>query len=328
MAIPTKERTWSFRVNQVIPAGTTAEIAGAVLWNVKEMLLASGATVVGSCNSVAFGMDGVDRWTTPPVTTVTGRYAWIVLAMSGVQVLLAYRFSTASGGSISAFHAGTSTIGLTGGNLTSVPDASDLLCTYGAPTSAASVGVFLPSVTHTTALVFHGMCDPSEGVVRWFIANSGAFACFNFLDRIADPVASKVNARTAFAFSGNQLAALGSGGATFNNNFSSWVDNSRVPNMFGLLAYRTGTNPVTSVNAGLGLGVNQLLNEWPMYPLAILSEMNGYRGVWGRMKDLFSTPEDPTLVAGVTLPADNSRQWVFSGGDFALPWNGSIPLVA
>lgn len=327
MAIPTKERTWNFRVNRVIPSASTGELAATVLWHVKEMLVDSGATVVGSCDSVSFGLDTVDRWVTAPVVTVSGRNAWMVLALpTGTQVTVGFRYTTGSGGSLTGFIAGTSSVGFSGGNLTAFPSASDMLLTYNNTTTTAAP--LLPSATWTGALVFHGMCDLSGDAVRWFLASSGSFACFNVLDKIADPVASKVNARMAFSLSGDNLASLGAGGTGISTNCASWVDNARISNMFGLLAFRTGTNVVTSANMALGLGVNQLLDEWPMYPMAVFSEVNGYRGFWGRIKDLYSVPSDSSIIAGVTLPADNSRQWLCTGGDFAVPWNGSIPLVA
>lgn len=322
MAVPAKERTWNFRNNVVIegepnPVG----LASSILWNVKELLVSNGCTVVGSCDGVAFGMDGVDRWTTRPITVVHNQMLWVVVQLPlGLQIALVTRCTTVNNApAVSYSKIATSAVGFAGGTLTAAPSAPD---EHLVNTTTGTSNTLTPGGSNfNERVVFHGMYA-NDGSLRWFLGYGGDFVNHLMFDRVGDPIVSKVDARVSLNIQGSgDFSSLPPSGTLF----SSWVDNSRVPVVQALLARRTGPSAAAFMTDS---GKNQLLDEYPMYPVAIASNANGYIGLWGRLRDVYVTPRDPGIIAGSTYPADGSRQWLHTGGDFVYPWDGSVPLVA
>ena len=66
MALPSKELTWQYNVNQTIDVEASALITyQKMMFAIKESLVGftNGWTVVGSSDTATYGMDTVDRWT-------------------------------------------------------------------------------------------------------------------------------------------------------------------------------------------------------------------------------------------------------------------------
>lgn len=131
MSIPVLKKTWQFNTNQRIlwsggSDNTNQEtISKTIIFNLKNALSgwSSGSwTVVGSSNGTAWGLDGVDRWTT---TSALVNGSWIVLKQTGLwngNVQLLIHFD----GGLPYIDARLSPhVGFTGGGATTKPTASD-----------------------------------------------------------------------------------------------------------------------------------------------------------------------------------------------------------
>ena len=169
------------------------------------------------------------------------------------------------------------------------------------------------------------MYSVADEALRSFSCVAGVARSVVMIEPIADPAVSKVDTKIVQLYPEGFFVQSNIG--VYNG---AWVDGGRravVPTHLGYVINNT-TSPTSQIAKLQQLGMDELTGEWPMYPIGIVSTDVGYRGFWGRLKDIYVTPQHTTLIAGTTLPADGSRQWIHTGGDLVLPWDGSVPLVA
>src|SRR5512146_2064622 len=91
MALPTKTKTWQFKVNQATKyQGTFAATFQAVMFALKQSLITFALqpwTVVGSSDGATAGLDAVDRWSAANKLVQAAdasAHSWIVLKQTGV----------------------------------------------------------------------------------------------------------------------------------------------------------------------------------------------------------------------------------------------------
>jgi hypothetical protein len=96
VAYPTKQKTWTYSLNNSITYSSLIQVCGGVLLGLKNFLKANGFTVKGSCDGTTGAMDAVDRWTTVAnvetrsSTETSAACSWIVLTdANGVDHLFA-----------------------------------------------------------------------------------------------------------------------------------------------------------------------------------------------------------------------------------------------
>jgi hypothetical protein len=128
MSLPVPAKTWQFS-HITVPAGTTglAELQHGLRVAIVGAFIGFGtgaATVAGSSNSLAAGMDAVNRWTTDVslVWATSGNpHSWIVLNFGGKYFLL-LDLNAFGAQQMSAY---LSFAGFTGGSTTARPTATD-----------------------------------------------------------------------------------------------------------------------------------------------------------------------------------------------------------
>lgn len=340
MSIPLLAKPWQFDVNQFIPyQGTQTRQAQMFLWTLKQSLrnlTYAPWTVKGSSNSVAAGMDTVDRWTASTNVVFAGdgvAHSWIVLqqtgltsvgnpATSGFQLLIdcsTTPFGDTQGGRVYV----SFSAGFTGGSTTARPTATDEI----GITSAHGVNTYWAGVGATVPLRLHVMQSQDGECLRVFAYQAGLTGpqcvLFIFLEKLSNPIDGltyPVVCQWLGSSSGGSniltlTQALNTGASSepltgrqsptqFWGSFTvEGIDNDDLP---------------TVINVQ-----NEISGEWCMHPLGFyVKNIIGARGRHGAFFDLWMGPQ--AVGTGTAFPDDNTLQFV-KFGPFIVPWDGETP---
>lgn len=337
MTVPALAKTWQFDLNQVIRWIDFNTVNQNLLFAIKESLKGFPLmpwVVKGSSNSVAAGMDNVDRWLsrTNLVSAAAGSaHSWIVLEQAGLnagfQVCIDMRFN--GGGTVAV----SPSAGFTGGTTTNRPTATDeYTCTL-VNAADASWGV-----TNLGAILNHNLhvMQSTDGqCTRIFVTvgnvdNAGTSfgnppitTLFASFDKLRNPVTGFTIpvvsswAGTTSAAEVMDYAALFSTSVNAENFRSRHSGtNMRVNlswdhtwNIFNFLAW--GPNTFTSEAAMMSLG-------------AYVPNTATRRGRHGEFFDMWVAPRFP--LPSFVFPDAVTPAFV-KVGSLVLPWDGVSPTV-
>lgn len=335
MTAPTIVKTWQFDVNQVFPWVDSDSANRTLLLAIKNSLIGfplSPWVVAGSSNSVAAGMDGVDRWaTTANLVYGGGNHSWIVLQQDGInpgfQVCIDFR--AAQTGTVAVSPAN----GFTGGAINARPTATDeYTCTLASSADAWWGMNFFNSAVNTNLHVMmstDGECTrifntgPSGDNAATNYGNppyTSLFACF---EKLRNPVAGftiphvsgwlgQGNASDVLVYT--TLGATGVGSETFRSRHNGTT-------MRMSMSWDYSWNWMQNNLRG----VNTFSGEYPMVPIgAYCPNTATRRGRHGEFFDMWAGNIYPT--ASFQSPDADNPAFV-KVGQLYLPWDGVSPTV-
>ncbi|RLC76830.1 MAG: hypothetical protein DRJ03_27865 [Chloroflexi bacterium] len=322
MALPTKEKTWLYSVNQAVGDGGNVTTANRdFIFKLKEALIGFASnpwTVWGSCDSSNVDNGGgtdywVDRgdliW-----NTAGNAHSWIVLKQGGLganvylcidldRTTTGYQFDL-----VLALDAPFNTDGTT----TNRPTTSGNAITRGA--------LYHGGYNSSGWTGFMHVWQSNDGAcTRYVLTRSGAVYGFMFIDVVKDPFTAWSPAVV--------FGQLGDDGTSGHITFQDWNDNARAYGRVGsnFTMYLTCEGWSSSVGCEFGVA-DEDTGEWPIMPIGLASETVGFRGAHkGSLYDMWwgST----VLNTGDTYPDNATKQFVLFD-DMVFPWNGSTPLIA
>lgn len=326
MPLPTLAKSWQFDVNAVRPAPDT-NLANYqnILFGIKTSLKAfsSGWTVVGSSNSVAAALDGVDRWTLPTnlVWHNAGvAHSWIVLKQTGLaanfQLLIDCDSNGAGAGAASNLRLVVSySAGFTGGSTTTRPTATD---EHQIQVGAWCTGSGIPF--HSAVHVMQSTDGQSTRVV---VCRSNFVSTFWAFERVSSPSAGWAVPVVSLIRGAPNTTSDAPTYAVFNDAANGFFRHGST----NYTGYVTSEGSITSMlGEQLNLYPNDIDGFWPFFPMGFASTTTGARGRHGAFTDMYWGVQD-VLVTGTTFPASGTKQWV-QFAHFVLPWNGTTPVVS
>jgi hypothetical protein len=319
MALPTLAKTWQFDINQTITAQGSATATGkAIIFALKESLIGFAQnpwTVRGSSNSVAAGLDSVDRWaSTANIVNSSSDHSWIVLRQTGIasNYEVCLDFNSVGNNMTVAVSASA---GFTGGTISARPTATD-------EAILVNTNAYMSGVDTTHQL--HVMQSTDGACTRVIVWRGSTNLCtFMLFDKAVNTVTGWTNpclsimqaitSDKAITYA-NLLAGSNSYGRYSGNFTALWTCESNGSSIFPEL-----TN--------IGTITNSIDNAWSFFPIGIASTTINNRGRHGSIADLWWKPI--SVSDGDTFPNDaNNRQFV-AFGPLIFPWtNGSdVPLI-
>ncbi len=336
--------TWQFNVNQFSKdtSGTTANNR-LLLLKIKNSFLSFGSspwTVVGSSNSVAAGLDAVDRWAAASnivFNSAGNAHSWIVLKQTGLgsnfQILLdCNNTDTASLTVLMSMSAGFS-----GGSITAAPTAADSITVrsqsaYGAPGTGGG-NVF--------ASIVHAMQSTDGYGTTIIITRAGG------PDGVGSPIGTEPSGVCGvwhFGFAKNPLP-------TWSNPIIGWVrgdsSTSGLTPGSGIASFGTYTLSSTIVSMhnstaismratceGFGTSLllealpipNEIDGKRPFYPIGMYSLTSGLRGRTGEVQDIYFAPLEYGHLSCYEDIDGNTRKFI-QFENMVFPWDGGYVLT-
>lgn len=327
MPLPTLQKTWQFSVNQTVtPQGSLTATARRVMRTLKNLLIGFGTlpwTVRGSCDSVAAGMDQVDRWDsdTDLVWAVSGAaHSWIVLRQTGIatnfEVCIDLNSSTAGQGSIVV----SFSAGFTGGTTTNRPTATDESVVVSATNLMSNLDA---------QYQIHTMQSTDGECTRISIWRAGTNNCtFALFDKPNNPVTGWTNPSVSFWLA--QTTTIAASYASLGNIATTALGRGRGVSNMNMACTGEG-DPDGSLfiasDATIGGIANQLNSEWSMFPMGVCSLTTNNVGRHGSLFDIWWKPIG--ISDADTLPNDAANRDFVALGSIILPWTGdaTIPLI-
>lgn len=317
MALPTLSKTWQYNVNQALTAtGTVLGTLRGVMRALVNSLLGFASnpwTCRGSSNGVTAAMDLTNRWAADSdLVWASGTRSWIVLRQTGIGSTfeICIDLNSSNAYFVSAFY---SFVGFTGGSTSARPTASD-------ETAIISIGQW--TVSTDTAHKLHVMQSSDGKSIRMFCCvSSTVLSSFLSIDVPDNPSMSWTNPLVA------SWKGAGSGFAVTlasHNAASAAVAKHSATLMTVYFTAESFGGTVLPGSTGIGNTVNEISNEWELYPIGLGSSTVTRRGRIGSLPDIYWKPEG--VGHGDTFPNDASRTFVAFGG-VVVPWNGSVPAL-
>jgi hypothetical protein len=315
MAMPTKEKTWQYNVNQLPGGGSKPQLLA-----IKNSLTGFGVlpwTVWGSCNATLYGNnDGVNRWITTGDLNWVGEAgsttrSWIVLKQTGlgVDASICYEMNTNSATqciTVVVFPTGPSV----GGTTLVRPSAANEVVLLSAALWGGS----------GTSTVIHAAQSTDGQCTRLLLCRLGFVVAIQMFDRPKSPVDGWSPAIV--------MLALGTNASATQTTYALLNDSAASKGRIGSVA---STFYMTSEGWGASTLGEQMTfpdddtAEYPLSPAYLASDLVGVRGMAkGRLYDLWW---GSTAVAnGSTYPSDGSKAFA-QFGHLIFPWDGSTPLI-
>ena len=312
MALPTLSKSWVFtKINQAIKEERDYRVgAQKQLWAIKDAIKSwTGWSVKGSSNSVAAGMDGVDRWVDYTNVVWGGNFSWIVLEKTGAggggkdfELLIS---CDASLSWTDYLYVHVSWAGFAGGTINTRPTAVD---TYQILNS-----VFWRNTPAATGFdcVIHAVASSDGDVGRIFMLKNNVVILYIAFEKANDPVTSWTHPYYALWYLDSP-------------SFTNMLLTARVlayDTAAWFLNYLTCESHVAAATPTRVPYSNQFSGESPLYPIGAVSTVAGKRGRHGQLYDLWWG--SPTRLVGDTYP-DSGGQFLNVGGNLVVPWNGSV----
>lgn len=358
MSLPTIAKTWQFKgtlagvpntpfTNQLFAAGANSLAnARSLLRRTKDCFIGfatSPWTVIGSSNSVAAGMDGVDRWaadanlvwTSAGTTTVHG---WIVLQQASItakyQVCLS--LDALNEGSFGRYAMMYFSPSLGFGTANGGTDGS----TTARPTALDEVPVKLGTTSAQESLLFNNTTSGFTSVLNVMQSTDGQTRVIGWINnKVAwhwefGKLANVVGGWSSVAPYAIALAST-NGGTLDANRYADTNDRTtarteiamRTPSGTNITCFLTGEAwGSTTPQAGERLVVpNDVSLGYTISPVGMASETAGGRGRHGSIPDLFwgST----AVGSGSTYPNDAARLMMQFGHNLT-PWDASVVVTA
>lgn len=343
MAMPTKEKTWSFDVNNVQNSGVTATDMKEILLGFKNALVTAGWTVSLSSNATSAGAD--DYWDTTADlnwNTTGNARSWIVLRNADFfsvgahfELLLECRWASATYVTNLSIHY-SPTGDYAGGDTTTLPTATTSVTITATP-SAEVTNFIQRSVTRRA---WHFWTSSDRKCMRFMVTQRLGevihTSTFFMIDHMKNPVAGLATS--------DQFIVLYKPDAS-----TIYTDSKVLASLFNAAAaavsYHAGhgatTYYLTGEFCGAALVRDQIRaanpddsNSWPLFPVGLVTITNSAYayGRNGELYDIWWAPAMNTQYAynpkntGMTYPNDSSRTFI-QLGDLVFPWNGSKPIL-
>jgi len=325
VAIPVKEKTWSAVVYRRTATGNIITNHQYMMYNWKTAFLTAGWTVARSCDGVSVAdADLWDGYTKCVWNTGSTARSWIVLrapvAMHPAMYVLIGLCGVAgtNGNNYQIIYSSYSfTTAYTGGSTTTLPTAAGEVVIR---TGTFATGGYWLGGTASDVIMSFNAAYSSDGtcfrtVFCTFAASPSGVGFFDF-ERAVDLIG-------AASWDANPVAVVGAYQPLYSNlnDAAAWT------------AKLAGT-AVTAYAATLGygaamLGENQThANEtgglgWNMTEIILVSATVGWRGPFGRLRDLyFGSTGNPN---GSTHPDSGDMEFV-QFGHVVMAWDG-VPGV-
>ena len=329
MALPSVTKTYQYNVSNTIAAAVTdTENYQRVLLGIKNALIGFATlpwTVVGSSNSVAAGMDAVDRWsayTNLVWNTGAAARSWIVLKNTGLaanfQMLLCLTSNAASTEQNMDIVVSPA-IGFSGSSVTARPTAADEIVIHNGATPVSWIGGF---ATTGFTTIHHVMKSTDGKVTRWFVCNSGNVVSMFSIEEAADavtgwttPVVTTSIPSTSTTVDHPAFTNLND----LNTASAGYLSTTSIP------LYWTSEGFIAGMNGEqLNVVPNEISGEWPLSPIGLACTTAGKRGRHGRLYDIWWCTT--SQLNGATYPNDATRVFAVFG-DIVVPWNGTVPVI-
>lgn len=314
-------KTWAFTFNTAVAtAGTALADHRANFLQLKNSLLtAPQATCRGSSNSVAAGMDGVDRLAAAANVVAASEgsgHSWIVIRLAGIgaafEILFDFGVTATNAQLLNVILSAT---GFTGGSTANRPTAiggvaNEVYLLDG----AAGVGWLNGSASgFSTRWNFHRTTDGSQ--VRFIAFQAGAPILFASFDALTAPRAGVTFPWAATWISGNTADRLT---ATITTSNSGPMNVRGLPcgkpARFGWVFGQTDGRPDPTT-----MTTNAISGERPVWSIPVRSLT--HRSHVGTVGDLYQGSSAWTTVDGA--PAAGPRVWQ-AYGTLLLPHDGTV----
>jgi hypothetical protein len=280
MPLPIFEKNWQLTfLNQFFQGSNATRDMMLGIKNALKGFSSNPWTVMGSSNSVAAGMDGVDRWTvsTNLVWFGGGVHSWIVLKQSGLltnfQICIDLFANNFYSGDIYV----SPTVGFSGGSTSARPTASDEV--------EVTVSPSWFSATNNTNCRAHVMQSTDGECTRIFLCQGGLVGGFWQFDKLRRPRAEVSEPFIATCYGTDDIVTSA---PSFQNLFITAVSTMRANGIS-----QTGKSGFTTEafgNQAIGivlLDPDDLDGSLPLMPIAAACYGSGASGRYGEIFDLW-----------------------------------------
>lgn len=344
MTLPSLTRSWQFQVNQGVTAqGSVLATARALLRTIKDSMLGTGSwtdsagtattstsnwTVSGSCNSVATGMDGTDRWTASSDlvwAAGAGAKSWIVLRQTGIATKYEILIELSAAGpvanlcsiSVSPSAGFGSANGGTDGSTTTPPTAIDGISLI----TGAAWGMSTSDANQR----WHVMKSSTGRSTRVLISRNGwAVALWSF-EQPGSVVTGWTNPSASWVIASG-TAAPASSALTYATAAGSAIAQGRGASSMAMFLTGEGIRSASAATVLLGerdTSANVISGNYPFYPIGLYSDTASNKGRHGTMVDLWWGLG--SLADTTTYPLAGTKNFIHSGA-FVIPWNTTTPV--
>ncbi len=334
MALPTPVKTWQVDPNNAVTYITSASAtAQRLMLGIKNALIGFGTlpwTVSGSSNSVAAGMDAVDRWTlsTNLVWTFLGSGAarsWIVLRQTGIgatfEICIHLLRSSTDSNNFLYVEMVASQVGFSGGSTTARPTAADEVIFNDLAGSAPGTGgLWGSSSTASVGYHYHVMQSTDGQCTRVVINqdNDGDCSGFMLFDKPKNPVTGWSDPYVVLGI-GNSTGSVMTH-AVVNDLAKAYGRGSGTMSM-----YLTCEGTVSSMITEQQTVVNAFDASWPMAPMGLYSATASHIGRHGELFDIWYG--STTRVNGDQYPDSGTTYQFTQFDDIILPWDSTNPVT-
>ena len=331
--LPTPDLSWQVDDNNAEASAAEATFYKTMLLNWKNALKAftNGWTVVGSSNSSAAGMDGVDRWSTTAnlVGVSSGAHSWIVLQdANGMQHCWdLIDTQTGSPNSVRRFTWKVSISGaFSGGSTSASPTASDSVNVF----TDASGGWLQDQSGTLINHVWHMWCSADGTVTRCVVFRNNVPIVYWCSERVKNPV--------TLMQKGWRYLGVGTGGGSSNVMSRATAGVTVLSTRINSLSLNAGFTAMflgrdsNVANSVFGEAFAQVQDELESglqcFEIPLCCQTTGARGLKrGFLYDLW-VGQFPPAATGDHFPNTPSATREFVQiGPFIFKWNGT-PSVA
>jgi hypothetical protein len=330
-ALPTTVKSWQY-VDSLAAATTNIFVPAAVdasttcrnaMFEIKRCLTSFASspwTVAGSSNSVAAGMDAVDRWAA--ATNIVGNspgvaHSWIVLHQAATGIYVCIDMASASMASATVV---LSTNVFTGGTVTARPTSVGEFVrinntAWGATAGLSNNNVYVNCIQST---------DGEATIVATLCQNN--CTGLMFANRPLNPSSAWANPLAFFWSAGTAESVVCSAAYICNNIGNIYGRGTATMAMFGLI-----WGNATSQASSLFTSTNDLdvdsdgAATLPFLEIGVGSLTVANRGIHGKLVDMWLGQVTPG-VTGDAFPSVGARQYAVLG-DVYIPWQGQ-PAMA
>ncbi len=325
MAAPLQTKTWQFSNNNGIFFGASATITHQqVLFQIKLSLVSFGTlpwTVSGSSNSVASGMDAVDRWVSSTnLVWSAGAHSWIVLRQTGIasQCELLIDLGTGSGDhTLQAFISPSVGFGTANGGTNGSTSAR--------PTATDEVQLQLfsdgwISGTSNFAHTVHVQQSTDGQCTRAIVCTNNNPVTLWLFDRVANAFSGWTGTKAVFICA----ASNGTNNLFLHANFQdvktrTFFKHSSLIGNFYLCTPGYVSSSITRSTAGTV--PNDVTKEWYFGPITLASDSTSLRGLWGTMIDIYYG--SIALNAQTSYERSGTPHYWQQFGEMIFPWDSS-----
>jgi hypothetical protein len=333
MAMPTKDKTWTFDVNNVVWNNSSASDIREIIFALKGQLVAAGWTVRWSCNHDAVAAEWSDNWTDTGDLiwdTSANPRSWIVLRAPDYalgpehfELLIECRYYSAS--YPTAMRIACTPAGDYHDGTTSVAPVSDVLEVNLLAAASSAAANFVEDDSYRK--VWHCMYSSDSECFRFFVTSRNYVCTLLVLDKIKNPVSGLNAADTWIGLCQGSAGSLSTKPTIAALNGAAAMRGSGNSGVAGIYYYITGESAGGALWAASALNYNPNDgNAWPLGPMGLVTTSN-VAYAYGRNGEVFDMWWAPSYgLTALTYPNDGSLTFI-QVGNLLMPWDGaSLPV--